>query len=82
MMTEQKFRVGDRVRWRHGAAWAEGDIVEVATRSGCIGDFVYNASKEFPRYIVQTAEGRRAAPRAEALIRTEASAVHKSQTLS
>ncbi len=37
------------------------------TESGRIGDFVYDASSERPRYIVETEEGRQVAQRAEAL---------------
>ncbi len=66
-MTYENFRIGDRVKWESGRATAEGRVVEVATESGQIGDFVYDASREFPRYIVKTADGKLAAQRADAL---------------
>ncbi len=66
-MASKKFQIGDRVKWNSGDASAEGKVVEVATESGRIGDYVYNASQEHPRYIVEINEGKRAAHRAEAL---------------
>lgn len=66
-MADNTLQVGDRVRWLSGGGSAEGRVVEVAYESGRIGDFVYDASREHPRYIVETDEGRRAAHRAEAL---------------
>ena len=44
-------------------------IVRFATRSGRIGDFVYAASENDPRYVVETNDGKRAAPKAETLKR-------------
>ncbi|MBC7910423.1 MAG: DUF2945 domain-containing protein [Pyrinomonadaceae bacterium] len=66
-MASKRFQIGDRVRWKSGDLVAEGQVVEVATKSGRIGDFVYNASPEYPRYIVEIGEGKHAAPRADAL---------------
>jgi hypothetical protein len=66
-MMSGNFRIGDRVKWESGRAIAEGKVVEVATQSGQIGDFVYDASRERPRYIVKTTDGRLAAQRADAL---------------
>ncbi len=68
-MSRETFQIGDRVNWRSGGGTAEGRIVLIATESGRVGDFVYNASGEDPRYIVETDEGRRAAHRAGALSR-------------
>ena len=68
-MMEKSFNVGDRVKWMNGSSKAEGLIVRVAEESGRMGDFVYGASGDDPRYIVETEEGRRAAHRAEALER-------------
>lgn len=69
-MTEKRsFKVGDRVKWMNGGGEAEGLIVRVAEVSGRIGDFVYGASGDDPRYIVETEEGKRAAHRADALER-------------
>lgn len=68
-MTEKNFKVGDRVKWMNGSREAEGLIVRVAEESGRIGDFVYGASGDDPRYIVETVEGKRAAHRANMLER-------------
>ncbi len=70
-MAGKTLRVGDRVRWQSGRGTAEGRIVGIATESGKIGDFVYDASRDFPRYIVETDEGKRAAHRPEALSRPQ-----------
>jgi len=70
-MADETFQIGDRVSWQSGVGTAFGRVVRVATESGRVGDFVYNASKEDPRYIVETDEGRRAAHRAEALSRAQ-----------
>jgi len=61
------FKAGDRVSWKSHGGQAEGKIVRVATQDGSIEDFDYNASKDDPRYIVETDEGKRAAHKADAL---------------
>lgn len=66
-MAKKTFRIGERVNWQSGGGTAEGRIIGIATESGRVGDFVYNASSQDPRYIVETDEGRCAAHRAEAL---------------
>lgn len=67
-MTNTAFRIGDRVKWRsRGGGTTEGKVIGVATESGRIDDFVYDASKDHPRYIVETDEGRRDAHRGETL---------------
>ena len=70
-MTGKTFQIGERVNWQSGGRMASGRVVRIATESGRVGDFVYNASKEDPRYVVETDEGRRAAHRAEALSSAE-----------
>ena len=45
----------------------EGKIVRVAHASGSIKGFHYKASVDDPRYIVETAEGKQAAHKAEEL---------------
>jgi hypothetical protein len=70
-MAGKTFQIGERVNWQSGGGTAEGKVVRLATESGRVGDFVYNASREDPRYIVETDEGRRAAHRAEALDRAQ-----------
>jgi hypothetical protein len=66
-MASKTFQIGERVNWKRDGGTALGRVVGVATESGRIGDFVYDASKESPRYIVETDEGERAAHRADAL---------------
>ena len=70
-MAGKTFQIGDRVNWQSGGRLAEGRVIRIADESGRVGDFVYNASREEPRYIVETDEGRRAAHRAEALSHAE-----------
>jgi hypothetical protein len=70
-MANITLQVGDRVRWRSGTRVAEGRVVKIAFESGRIGDFVYDASRDFPRYIVETDEGSRGALRAEELSRAQ-----------
>ncbi|MBA3715486.1 MAG: DUF2945 domain-containing protein [Pyrinomonadaceae bacterium] len=62
--TEQRFKVGDRVRWDSSSGESIGKIVKVATTGGRIKDFEYTASKDDPRYIVETDEGKHAAHKA------------------
>lgn len=66
-MAEHTLKVGDRVRWSSHGGHAEGKVVRVATTDGTLGDFAYRASKDAPRYIVETADGKRAAHTADAL---------------
>ncbi len=68
-MIEREFKVGERVKWQSGRGTSEGLVVVVARESGHVKDFVYVASEDDPRYIVETSEGQRAAHRAEALSR-------------
>lgn len=70
-MASKTFQIGDRVNWSSGGGTTGGKIVGIVTESGRIGDFVYDASREHPRYIIETDEGKRAAHRAEALIRSQ-----------
>lgn len=70
-MASKTFQIGERVNWESAGGTARGRVVGIATESGRIGDFVYDASKESPRYIVETDEGRRAAHRADALSRVQ-----------
>ena len=70
-MASKILQIGDRVRWKSGGGTAEGKVVKIAWESGRIGDFVYNASRDNPRYIVETDEGKRAAHHAEVLSRSQ-----------
>lgn len=71
-MESKTFQVGERVHWQNEGVTAEGRVVGVTTESVRVGDFVYDASEAFPRYIVETDDGRRDVPRAEALSRRPA----------
>lgn len=67
-MTERRWRVGDRVAWDHAQGTSKGKVVEIATDDGSIEHFDYTASKDDPRYIVESEETEaRAAHRAEEL---------------
>lgn len=66
-MNGKNIKVGDRVRWESGGGVAEGAVLRVARESGRVGDFVYQAAADDPRYIVETDTGRRAAHKPEAL---------------
>ena len=66
-MSEQKFKVGDRVTWSSSGGKSEGKIIKVARADGKIEDFEYKASKDDTRYIVETDEGKKAAHKAEGL---------------
>lgn len=67
-MDGKSFGVGDRVRWKSGGGVAEGAVLRVARESGRVGDFVYQAAADDPRYIVETDTGKRAAHKPEALM--------------
>lgn len=67
-MDGKNFQVGDRVRWESsGGGVAEGEVLRVARVSGRVGDFVYQAAADDPRYIIETDAGKRAAHKPEAL---------------
>jgi hypothetical protein len=70
-MANITLQVGDRVRWKSGGRVAEGQVIKIAFESGRMGDFVYDASGEDPRYIIATDDGRAVAQRAEALCRSQ-----------
>lgn len=65
--TERRFKVGDRVKWDSSSGTSVGRVVKVATSSGKIKSFEFKASKDDPRYIVETDEGKHAAHKAEEL---------------
>ena len=60
----QKFKVGDHVRWDSSGGTSAGRVVKVATSPGKIKDFEFKATKDDPRYIVETDEGKHAAHKA------------------
>ena len=65
--TQHEFKVNDRVRWDSSGGPPEGKVVKIATGNGKIKGFEYTASKDDPRYIVETDEGKRAAHKATEL---------------
>jgi hypothetical protein len=69
----ENLKVGDRVTWSSSGGKSEGKIVKVAHADGKIEDFEYKASKDDPRYIVETDEGKKAAHKAEGLKKATAS---------
>jgi len=68
-LPSRAFKIGDSVCCDSGHTTVEGKIVRIATESGSIGDFVYSASDEHPRYIVKTENGMHIAESAQALSR-------------
>lgn len=60
-------KVGDKVKWKSHGGEAHGKIVKIATEDGSIEDFDYKATKDDPRYIVETDNGKRAAHKPDAL---------------
>ena len=65
----ETFRVGEQVEWEAGGPAQRGRVIRVATESGRIGDYVFDASGEHPRYVVEKEGGGRAAFHSEALRR-------------
>ena len=65
--SETTFKKGDRVNWESSGGTAHGKIVKKATTDGKIKDFEYKASKDDPKYIVETDEGKQAAHKPEEL---------------
>lgn len=63
----EKFKVGDRVSWDSSGGRAAGKIIKIATTRGKIKDFEYHGTKDDPRYIVETDEGKHAAHQAREL---------------
>ena len=63
----ENLQVGDQVTWNSHGGTAEGKVVKIAHTDGKIEDFEYKASKDDPRYIVETNEGKKAAHKAEGL---------------
>lgn len=65
--SEKTFKKGDRVSWDSSGGSAIGKVVKKATTDGKIKDFEYKASKDEPKYIVETDEGKKAAHKPEEL---------------
>lgn len=73
MAEKQEFKKGDKVSWDSSGGSAEGKVVKKTTTDGKIKDFEYKASKDDPKYIVETGEGKRAAHKAGELKKAKGS---------
>lgn len=62
---------GDRVSWRWSGGRAQGKVVKRVEEDGSIKGFHYKASKEDPRWMVETDDGKQAVHKAEALEKRE-----------
>lgn len=60
-------RKGTPVSWKSHGGTAEGKVVRKLTEPTSVKDHKAMASKENPEYLVETAEGKRAAHKPEAL---------------
>ena len=60
-------KAGDKVKWKSHGGEAHGKVVKKQTTETKIKSHVVKASKDNPQFIVETAEGKRAAHKPEAL---------------
>lgn len=67
MTGRRALAVGDRVAWHSHGGRAVGTIVRIAHENGEASGFHFKATRDDPRYIVETDDGRQAAHRADAL---------------
>lgn len=63
----RSFKAGDKVSWKSSGGTAHGRVVKKLTRPLDIKGHHVAASPDNPQYLVETAEGKRAAHRPEAL---------------
>ncbi len=63
----EDLKAGDRVKWKSHGGEAHGKVVRKQTSETQIKGHVVKASKDNPQFIVETAEGKRAAHKPEAL---------------
>jgi hypothetical protein len=63
----EEFKPGDRVKWNSHGDEAQGQVVKKQTSATQIKGHKVAASKDDPQFIVETAEGKRAAHKPEAL---------------
>jgi plastocyanin len=61
MMAEKTLKAGDKVSWSSHGGEAHGKVVKKITKPMDIKGHHVAASKDNPEYIVETAEGKRAA---------------------
>lgn len=66
-MAEKSFKAGDKVSWKSSGGTAHGKVVKKLTSPMDIKGHHVAASKENPEYLVETADGKQAAHKAEAL---------------
>lgn len=50
---KQRFKVGDRVRWKSEAGWVGGEIVKVHTKDLDFKGYTHHASKDDPQYEIK-----------------------------
>ena len=72
-MAFEAFKAGERVEWESNGVTQRGRVIRVATESGRIGDYVFDATAAHPRYVVEKDAGGREAFHAEALRRARES---------
>jgi uncharacterized protein YijF (DUF1287 family) len=60
-------KAGDAVKWKSPGGEAHGKVVKKQTSETQIKSHTVKASKDNPQFIVETAEGKRAAHKPEAL---------------
>ncbi|HEX6402376.1 MAG TPA: DUF2945 domain-containing protein [Pseudonocardiaceae bacterium] len=53
---KQKFRQGDRVRWRSHGGYAEGEVLKRITSTTEAGGRTVRASAEEPQYLVRSSK--------------------------
>ena len=63
----KKLKSGDEVSWSSHAGTAKGKVVKKVTSPMTIKGHKVAASKDNPEYLVETAQGKRAAHKAGAL---------------
>jgi Hypervirulence associated proteins TUDOR domain len=51
---KQRFKVGDRVRWKSEAGWVGGEIVKVHTKDLDFKGYTHHASKDDPQYEIKS----------------------------
>jgi hypothetical protein len=63
----EEFKKGDKVKWKSHGGDAHGTVEKKQTSRTTIKGHVVAASPESPQFIVKTAEGKKAAHKADAL---------------
>jgi hypothetical protein len=63
----EEFKKGDKVSWKSHGGEAHGTVEKKQTSRTTIKGHTVAASPENPQFIVKTAEGKKAAHKAEAL---------------